>query len=105
MEHLFSNQDLKKIIDESMMYMCACPAQVARAILDMRKLHDYQIKCESDGAGQIEVHREIARATALAHAELERCMDRVLDIEGWDRKTLTMPAELRQYRDDLIQNL
>jgi hypothetical protein len=33
---------------------------------------------------------------------MEACLERVLEIEGWDRKTLKMPAGLRKLRDDLL---
>lgn len=38
----FDDKMLERIIDASMIYMCACPAQVAREILDMRQLYNYQ---------------------------------------------------------------
>ena len=34
---------------------------------------------------------------------MENCLDRVLELEGWDRTTLKMPANLRKLRDELIE--
>lgn len=99
----YSNAQLHHITDEAMIYMCACPAQVARQIFSLRELYAYQSKCVSSGALMKTVHEQIGESTALAHAELERCLDAVLDQEGWDKTTLTMPAGLRQLRDQLIE--
>lgn len=49
------------------------------------------------------VHRfSIAEAMLRPHALLEECMDKVLEIEGWDRTTLTMPEGMRRRRAELI---
>jgi len=84
--------------------MCACPAQVARQILSARELYAYQRDCVSGGAHNDHVHVRIAEATRLAHAELERCLDDVLELEGWDKATLTMPEGLRALRDRTLDN-
>lgn len=78
------------------MYQCACPAQVCRAILELRELHEYQLNCKNDTQNDVAVHSEIARATESAHATLEECLRVVLQIEGWDAATLTMPEQLRK---------
>jgi hypothetical protein len=41
------------------------------------------------------VHDTIAAATAQSHAAMEECLRRVLEIEGWDPATLTLPEVLR----------
>jgi hypothetical protein len=102
MHSRFSNKQLRQITEQGFIFMCACPASVAKQLLLLRELYDYQQKCVSDGALMDQVHVRIAAATQLAHAEMERCLDEVLDLEGWDRATLTMPAGLRQVRDDII---
>ena len=33
---------------------------------------------------------------------LEEALDRVLDIEGWDKTSLKMPDGLRKKRDELL---
>ncbi|MFN3543430.1 MAG: hypothetical protein ACK4UX_01060 [Thiobacillus sp.] len=95
----YDNAQLERIVEQGMIYMCACPAQVARQILSARELYDYQRNCLSGGAYNDQVHVRIAEATVLVHAELERCLDDVLDLEGWDKATLTMPEGLRALRD------
>lgn len=78
------------------MYQCACPAQVATTILELRDLHDYQLRCEAIPETDRNVHAAIARAAEEVHARMERCLVEVLEIEGWDRASLTMPESLRK---------
>jgi hypothetical protein len=100
----FSGEQLRRIIDVAMIYMCACPAQLARQILSLRELHDYQQVCIGSGPLKEQVHMRIAESTRQAHAELEQCLDNVLDLEEWDKSTLTMPEGLRQLRDQVIDS-
>ncbi len=104
----FSDQQLERIVDEATVYMCACPAQVAAAIRNLRQLHAYQRNCETQALGGegetgLTVHREIAAAALGAMATLEDCLDRVLDMEGWDRQTLRMPEGLRRKRQEFLE--
>jgi cell division protein ZapA (FtsZ GTPase activity inhibitor) len=98
---LFSDRDLEKIIDEGMVYMCACPAQVADALRKVREMYRYQISCLSDSNNDSRVHRTIGRTAIAVQHQLEECLEKVLEIEQWDRATLTMPAGLRarQHRE------
>jgi hypothetical protein len=98
----FSDRELQTIIDQAMIYMCACPAQVAEQLQRLRGLHAYQRSCIAHGPLAMEVHQTIAAATTRAHDELESCLERVLKLEGWDRATLAMPEGLRQARDEQI---
>ncbi len=91
----FTDAELEKIIEEGLIYMCACPAQVADAIRKVRELHRYQSSCLINPQNDARVHEAIARTSVLAHAQLQDCLDEVLDLEQWDRKTLNMPAGLR----------
>ena len=100
----YSNLQLQKITNEAMIYMCACPAQVARQLLALRGVFNYQRACISKGSLMEKVHIRIAESTIRAHAELEQCLDEVLDLEGWDKTTLTMPDGLRELRDQAIEN-
>jgi hypothetical protein len=104
MDHTYTEAQLHKIIDEALIYMCACPAQVAKQILELRKLHNYQMTCENANPGQNDVHVLIAKSTAISHVEMEKCLTRILEIEAWDLQTLEMPAGLRKYRDEQLQN-
>lgn len=105
MKQQFTDAQLVRIIDEALIYMCACPAQVAKQILDLRKLYQYQMQCEAGNPNQNDVHKLIGKTTETCHAEMEKCMSRVLEIEQWDLETLTMPAGLRQYRDEHLDTL
>jgi hypothetical protein len=96
LEQRYSAADISRIIDQALVYQCACPAQVATTLLELRDLYDYQVKCRDDDDANRRVHEAIAAATEEAHARMERCLDHVLEIEGWERATLTMPEALRK---------
>lgn len=96
MNYQFSTSQINKIIDQSLTYQCACPAQVCRAIMDMRKLHDYQMNCINDSENDKLVHSAIAQATEKSLLLMEDCLKQVLNIEGWDMETLAMPELLKQ---------
>lgn len=98
----FSDCELEKIIEEAMLYMCACPGQLATEIRRLRELIRYQRDCERGETSSALVHRTIAEAGGQAHALMENCLQQVLEIEGWDRATLKMPAGLRKLRDDIL---
>lgn len=103
LEKKFDDNMLKKIIDASMIYMCACPAQVAKVILDIRELYLYEQNCLSSGPLNAEVHELIAQSVIENHLRMEKTLDRILTIEGWDRNTLEMPDGLRQLRDKILE--
>ncbi len=98
----FSDLQLEQIIEEAAIYMCACPGQVAVQLRSLRSLYRYQSTCEQDPGNDHVVHQAIAEAALQAHALLEDCMDRVLEIEGWDRMTLKMPEGMRRKRAELL---
>ena len=103
----FSDADLEQIVEEAIIYMCACPAQVATELRRLRELIAYQNNCEvnsSRGDVAVVVHQRIAAAAIEAHARMEACLDEVLDLEGWDRVTLRMPEGLRRLRMDVLEN-
>lgn len=99
LESRFSNEQLIKIIDAATIYMCACPAQVAKEILDLRALFRYQADCLNQNDTNAEVHRLIAATVAENHRQMEQLIDQILTIEAWDRTTLEMPEGLRQLRE------
>jgi hypothetical protein len=98
----FTDPQLEQILEEAMIYTCACPAQVAEQLLQLRKLFAYQNKCISTGTLMAEVHRRILQSTRIAHTELEQCLHDVMAMEGWDFQTLTMPDNLRELRQKTI---
>lgn len=98
----FNDSELESIVEEAAIYMCACPGQVAGEIRALRSLIRYQQDCMHSGKSLNTVHQAIAASATEAHALMETCLERVLEIEGWDRKTLKMPAGLRKLRDDLL---
>ncbi len=94
-EERFSDQELEQVISEGLIYMCACPAQLAETIRTVRRLYRYQLGCIAGPDNDGRVHRAIAEAAIATHAQLQDCMDEILRIEQWDRATLRMPEHLR----------
>lgn len=97
LETKFSNQQLRRINLQSILYLCSCPSQVGLQIDSLRKLYEYQANCaERERIDlQIQVHERIAEATMAAHKIMEDCLQDVLNLEGWDPETLEMPEGLR----------
>lgn len=63
---------------------------------EMHNLHAYQQDCENRDDTDVRVHQAIARATCEAYAIIEQCLLEVLQIEGWDLETLTLPPALQE---------
>ena len=101
----FDDNAIRAIIDASLIYMCACPAQVAKAVLDMRQLYNYQQDCLSNSPLNTEVHELIADTVRENHQQMEATLDRILTIEGWNRETLEMPEGLRQLREKILTEM
>lgn len=97
-------RQLTRILEEAMIYQCACPAQVAQTLLQMRESFRYQHDCGEASGDTLGIHARIMRSLEAAHAELESCLLDVLTTEGWDLQTMTMPPGLRQRRDDALRD-
>lgn len=96
METRFAGQQLAHIIDQALIYQCACPAQVCQALIGLRDLYAYQQGCIESTDTDRAVHERIAAASRDSHALMEDCLQDVLVLEGWDMDTLTMPDNLRK---------
>ncbi len=96
MKTQFNASQISKVIDQALLYQCACPAQVCKAIFELRELYDYQINCSNDPVNDGNVHRAIAEATDKSHEIMEDCLRTILQIEGWDISTFTMPEALKK---------
>lgn len=96
MNERFAENELARIIDQSLLYQCACPAQVSTTILELRDLHRYQTRCAEESENDRRVHEAIAAAALEAHARMEACLRQVLEIEGWDLASMAMPDALRK---------
>jgi hypothetical protein len=96
MKAKYSKAQLNQIREQSIVYQCACPAQVSTLMSEMRSLYEYQERCLNDSDVDVEVHRNIAAATSAAYLVIEQCLTDVLILEGWDLETLEMPERLRQ---------
>ena len=96
MKEKFNAAQISKVIDQSLIYQCACPAQVCRAIFELRELYEYQMNCTNDSANDERVHSTIAMATEKAHAVMEECLSEILEIEGWDKVSFAMPEALKK---------
>jgi hypothetical protein len=98
----FSDDDVHGILDQAMVYVCACPAQVCKAILEERSVFDYQAGCLDMTDTDASVHRTIAEAIQRSHPILEECLHQVLTLEGWNMSTLEMPQTLQKRMIDAI---
>ena len=96
MKEQFNPAQISKVIDQALVYQCACPAQVCRAIFELRELYEYQMSCANDSVNDALVHRTIAAATEKSHEVMEECLKKILEIEGWDQVTFTMPQALKK---------
>jgi hypothetical protein len=92
----FSDMDLDSIIEQGMIYMCACPAQVADIMRKLRSLMNYQLQCSADPVNDTAVHAAIFKSTIESHEIMQKCLEAVIALEKWDRKTLKMPDGLRR---------
>jgi hypothetical protein len=92
----FSNDVITHILEQSIIYTCACPAQICKAINEQRALFAYQQKCLNLTDTDKSVHETIAKAVETVHAELESCLEAVLQLEGWDMATYQMPDNLQK---------
>jgi hypothetical protein len=95
-EERFTDAELGKVIEQAMIYMCACPAQVADSLRKLRELYRYQLRCLETPQNDPIVHALIAQSTIQSHAIMQDCLDKVIALEAWDRSTLEMPAGLRK---------
>lgn len=102
MKEQFNATQISKVIDQALIYQCACPAQVCKAIFELRELYDYQMNCASDTANDATVHRAIAEATEKSHEIMEDCLRRILEIEGWDTATFELPESMKKKPVKLI---
>lgn len=96
LEAKFSAAELIKILEQAAIYDCACPAQICKQIGSLRSLYSYQEHCLELTETDKQVHRNIAVAVRSAHATMESCLEDVLALEGWNRTTLEMPANLQK---------
>lgn len=96
MNFRFPDEIIAHILNQSLIYTCACPAQVCKAINEQRRLFEYQKRClnltETDKA----VHQKIASTVENIHAQLEQCLDDILCLEGWDMNTYQMPETMQK---------
>jgi hypothetical protein len=91
----FSREAISKILDQSISYQCACPAQVCALINEQRKLFAYQNTCLNLTGVERLVHQHIADSVRITHNEMENCLAEVLKLEGWNMTTFEMPESLK----------
>jgi hypothetical protein len=70
----------------------------------LKELVQYQQNCDLQTDTDSVVHKSIAKAGQQALQIMEDCLDEILDLEGWDRTTMTMPEGLRKRRDEIVSN-
>ncbi len=98
LDNKFTALQLAIINNEAALYTCACPVHISLQITNLRKLFDYQKACMElppENDVQMQVHQRIADVTKQAHQLMEQCLEDILDLEGWDKNKLEMPAGIR----------
>lgn len=96
MDKHYSNEQLFRIVDQAMVYQCACPAQVASIMRELRRVDAYQQGCLNLIGTDDAVHQRISDDVRQVHATMETCLTAILEMEGWDLATLTMPDNLKK---------
>lgn len=104
MNRKYSQDQLLQIMEQAMIYQCACPSQVTRMASDLQHLYDYQLACVDNSDTDVRVHATIAKATTEAYGIIEECLTRILELEGWSLETLQMPDYLVKRQFDELQN-
>lgn len=110
MQLRFSDQVITLILEQSIIYTCACPAQVCKAINEQRALYKYQQNCLNLTDTDLAVHQLIAETVEATHAQLEKCLEQILLLEGWDMETYQMPEAMQkkllcEFEDSLNDSL
>ncbi len=96
MDKRYSDEQLLRIVDQAMVYQCACPAQVASVMRELRRVEVYQQRCLNLTGTDEAVHQRISEDVRIVHATMEGCLTAVLEMEGWDMETLEMPDNLKK---------
>ena len=91
----FSKEALAHILDQSIMYQWACPAQVCALINQHRALYNYQMNCLNITDMDCMVHQRIANPVSASHAQLEDCLEDILRLENWDMQSYEMPESVK----------
>ncbi len=95
MNRKFSQEALSHILDQSIMYQCACPAQVCALINQHRSLFNYQMNCLNATDVDCAVHQRIANTVSASHAQMEDCLEDILRLENWDMQSYDMPESVK----------
>ncbi len=96
MKNRFSSLQLAKILEQALLYQCACPAQVSKLLTELQQLYDYQHQCLDNTDVDVAVHRRIADTVQAITPQVEACLADILKAEGWDMDTLEMPPDLQK---------
>lgn len=94
----FSNEQVTHILEQVLLHQCACPSQLCRVILNLRELAQYERDCLDHTATDVKVHHAIEKAAEQCQDIMNACLAEVLELEGWDQTTLTMPKYLQEHQ-------
>jgi hypothetical protein len=95
-EERFTDAELGKVIEQAMLYMCTCPAQVADSVRKLRELYRYQLRCIANPENSEVIHAQIGKSAIESHSIMQDCLLKIIELEEWDRRTLEMPVGLRK---------
>lgn len=93
---ILSDAQIHHILEQVLLHQCACPSQLCKVILGLRELIRYEQECLDRTPGDAKVHLCIAKAAGQCEAIMNDCLAQVLDLEGWDKENLVMPAKLQE---------
>lgn len=100
----FSNEEVTHILEQVLVHQCACPSQLCRVILALRELAQYERDCLDRTATDVKVHYAIEKAAEACEAIMNACLAEVLELEGWDPVSLTMPDYLKEHQLRLVRD-
>lgn len=104
MNRQYTHDKLLTIMEQAMIYQCACPSLVTKIASDLQHLYDYQLTCMNNTSNDAEIHSLIAEAATKAYIVIEDCLTRILTLEGWDMNTLKMPDYLIKQQINELEN-
>jgi hypothetical protein len=54
------------------------------------------LRCVANPENDQRVHAQIAQSTIESHSIMQDCLDKIIELEAWDRNTMEMPEGLRK---------
>lgn len=94
LEPRFNPEQLRQLLDQSLLYGCGCPMQLSELLLQLTELYETPEDCVQTYGKDPQIHGRIAQLVNRMIPEVEDCLISVLVSEGWDPDTLDLPKGL-----------